>query len=447
MDTDRGFRLLRAAFIAGAVTDALAVIPMLSPSVAAALWGFKDPGGPYLLAMGSAAALMLGWTGLLVWAWQRPLERRFIAALTAVVIGGLAVTEIVGVLAAWVALWRVVPTLILQTVLLALFGVAEGVITWRFVAGLGAVSNMNDGYAWGIWEPVNVVVFTGIGAGALGVGLLTYLVNRGEYHGLVRPAVLLGAICYTLGGSSIMVALGRYWNALLLPFPPLWNLKSALLEVAVCVLAYICVLWIEVLPSVLDGAAASRSPRWSRIGKVWGPRLASVMPYVIALAIVLPVMHQSSLGGLMLLERFGLFPNAIGFFWGALFLAAAAYFLYRFAKNPLVDWWAAIPGGVLVTIAVMIGLSGIFPGLEQGGVMFLGIGLTFLVLYLIPTANGGQKWAVFPAIPLIVLGLLFLLTFTSLWSYFWPLALVIAGGWMLWRAFRPGSKNTTVTRL
>lgn len=124
MDTDRGFRLLRAAFIAGAVTDALAVIPMLSPSVATALWGFEDPGGPYLLAMGSAAALMLGWTGLLVWAWQRPLERRFIAALTAVVIGGLAVTEIVGVLAGWVALRRVVPTLVLQAVLLALFGVA-----------------------------------------------------------------------------------------------------------------------------------------------------------------------------------------------------------------------------------------------------------------------------------------------------------------------------------
>lgn len=143
-----------------------------------------------------------------------------------------------------------------------------------------------------------------------------------------------------------------------------------------------------------------------------------------------------------------LFPGLPGVVWGALFMAmiSLAFWLVFFAR-PSSNWWAAIPGGVLVTIAVMIGLSGIFPGLEQGGVMFLGIGLTFLVLYLIPMANGGQKWAIFPAIPLIVLGLLFLLTFTSLWSYFWPLALVIAGGWMLWRAFRPGSKNTTVTRL
>lgn len=192
--------------------------------------------------------------------------------------------------------------------LLALFGVAEAVITWRFVAGLGAVSNMNDGYAWGIWEPVNVVVFTGIGAGALGVGLLTYVLNRGAYHPLVRPAVLLGAICYTLGGSSIMVALGRYWNALLLPVVPFWNLASALLEVAVCVLAYLVVLWIEVLPAILEAAAASRWPFWVRVGRFFGPWLQKLLPYFVAAAVVLPVMHQSSLGGLMLIPETKVHP-------------------------------------------------------------------------------------------------------------------------------------------
>lgn len=192
--------------------------------------------------------------------------------------------------------------------LIAIFGASALVMAYRFFAGVGAVSNMTDGFTWGIWEPINVVVFTGIGAGALGVGLLTYLLNRGEYHGLVRPAVLLGAICYTLGGSSIMVALGRYWNALLIPVVPFWNLRSALLEVAVCVLLYIVVLWVEVLPSVLDGAAASRSPRWSAFGRRWGERLAKAMPFVIALAIILPVMHQSSLGGLMLIAETKVHP-------------------------------------------------------------------------------------------------------------------------------------------
>ncbi|HTN51817.1 MAG TPA: Ni/Fe-hydrogenase cytochrome b subunit [Anaeromyxobacter sp.] len=189
----------------------------------------------------------------------------------------------------------------LMTTLLAIFAVAAAVMVYRFFAGIGPVSNMTDGFTWGIWEPVNVVVFTGIGAGAYGVGLLCYLLNKGKYHGLVRPAVLVGAISYTLGASSIVVALGRYWNAYWLPWVPYWNLGSALLEVAVCVLSYVLVLWVEVLPSVFDGAAASASPSWAAWGKKWGARLAAAMPFIIALAILLPTMHQSSLGGLMLI--------------------------------------------------------------------------------------------------------------------------------------------------
>jgi len=189
----------------------------------------------------------------------------------------------------------------LMKTLLVTFAVAAVVMLYRFFVGVGPVSNMTDGFTWGIWEPVNVVVFTGMGAGALATGILCYLFNKGEYHGLVRPAVLLGAIAYTLGGSSILVALGRWWNAALLPILPWWNLNSALLEVAVCVMAYLAVLWIEVLPAVFDGAAASKAPRWAAFGKRWGARLASAMPFIIALAILLPVMHQSSLGGLMLI--------------------------------------------------------------------------------------------------------------------------------------------------
>jgi Ni/Fe-hydrogenase subunit HybB-like protein len=189
----------------------------------------------------------------------------------------------------------------LMLTLLALFAVSAAVMGYRFFTGIGPVSNMSDGFTWGIWEPVNVVVFTGIGAGAYGVGLLCYLLNKGKYHALIRPAVLVGAIAYTLGASSILVALGRYWNSYWLPWVPFWNLSSALLEVAVCVLSYVIVLWIEVLPSVFDGAAASPAPKMSAFGKKWGALLNKAMPYIIALAILLPTMHQSSLGGLMLI--------------------------------------------------------------------------------------------------------------------------------------------------
>jgi hypothetical protein len=117
-------RLLRTAFALGAVTDALAVVPMLFPPMAALLWGFDETSGAYRFAMGYAASLMLGWTGLLVWAYQRPLERRFVAALTVLVIYGLAATEIAAVVAGHMPAWRMVPTWILQAGLLAVFAAA-----------------------------------------------------------------------------------------------------------------------------------------------------------------------------------------------------------------------------------------------------------------------------------------------------------------------------------
>jgi hypothetical protein len=121
---DKQERLLRVAFAAGAIADAIAVVPMVFPPVAALLWGFKDPTGPYRFAMGYGAALMLGWTGLLVWAYQRPLERRFVAALTLFVILGLVITEVVAVLGGHISFCRLVPTWLLQAVLLGVFASA-----------------------------------------------------------------------------------------------------------------------------------------------------------------------------------------------------------------------------------------------------------------------------------------------------------------------------------
>src|SRR5512135_1889170 len=44
-------RLLRIAFLAGAITDAAALLPMLIPQLAAWVWGFRDVPGSYRFAM------------------------------------------------------------------------------------------------------------------------------------------------------------------------------------------------------------------------------------------------------------------------------------------------------------------------------------------------------------------------------------------------------------
>ena len=94
---------------------------MLVPSMATLLWGFDEFSGAYRFAMGYGAALMLGWTALLVWAYQRPLERRFVAALTALVICGLIATGVLAVVSGHLPAWRMAPTFCIQAVLLFLF--------------------------------------------------------------------------------------------------------------------------------------------------------------------------------------------------------------------------------------------------------------------------------------------------------------------------------------
>ncbi len=193
--------------------------------------------------------------------------------------------------------------------LLVLAGVGALLLVWRFLAGLGATTGLNDGYPWGIWIAWDVVVGTALACGGYAVALLCYVLNRGHYHPLVRSAILTSALGYSMAGISIVVDVGRYWNLWkVVLFPGKWNLNSVLLEVALCVMAYVVVLWIELSPTFLerwrDGAPGFRQ----RLAAALLPRLERILIWIIALGLLLPTMHQSSLGSVMLIARGKLDP-------------------------------------------------------------------------------------------------------------------------------------------
>lgn len=90
--------LVKVAFLAGAVTDGLAVIPMLSRRAGAALFGgdASRDSAAYRYAMGVGAALMAGWTILLLWGALNPVERRDLLLLTVFpVITGIVLATVV----------------------------------------------------------------------------------------------------------------------------------------------------------------------------------------------------------------------------------------------------------------------------------------------------------------------------------------------------------------
>jgi len=186
--------------------------------------------------------------------------------------------------------------------LLFIFGLGCVALAVRFFQGLGAATAMSDGYAFGLWIAVDVVVGTAIGCGGYAMALLVYVMNKGQYHPLVRPAMLTGALGYTFAGASIFIDVGRYWGIWKIPtYVPWWNFSSALLEVALCVMTYIIVLWLEFSPALLEGLRQGQNAFLKRLAETWGPRLETAMPWIIAMGLLLPTMHQSSLGTVMLL--------------------------------------------------------------------------------------------------------------------------------------------------
>ena len=189
-------------------------------------------------------------------------------------------------------------------IMLVLWGLGTVAALWRFTQGLGAATAMNDGYPWGIWIAFDVVVGTGLASGGYAMALLVYVFNRGRYHPLVRPALVTSFLGYSVAGVAIAFDLGRYWNMWRIPVAiGDWNGTSVLLEVALCMMAYTAVLFLEVSPALLERLVQTGRKDRAELAQAWLPRVERALPFIIAVGLVLPTMHQSSLGSLLLVAR------------------------------------------------------------------------------------------------------------------------------------------------
>ncbi|MFC5354005.1 Ni/Fe-hydrogenase cytochrome b subunit [Azospirillum himalayense] len=180
----------------------------------------------------------------------------------------------------------------------ALVALAGVILFQRYTQGLAAASNLNDGYPWGIWVAIDVVIGSAFGCAGYVIALLCYILNRGEYHPLVRPAVLASLFGYGLAGLAVLVDLGRYWNFYHMMLPWYAQPNSVMLEVGLCVATYTLVLVVEFAPAFLErfGIEGLRA------------KLNRVLWVFIALGVLLPTMHQSSLGTMMVIVGHKLSP-------------------------------------------------------------------------------------------------------------------------------------------
>ena len=193
-------------------------------------------------------------------------------------------------------------------------------------------------------------------------------------------------------------------------------------------------------------------------------------------------------GFLSLLDVMGIISNGGGIFWGLVFAAGALAFLYLLFSDQQNNWWAAFPGFTLLGLAVssflpdsleaydglalFVGISlafwwvyfmdrerwwaiipagvmltlGIISVLDNvseadtGGSLFLGLGLTFLLVAILP-GGSSRMWALIPGTILLILGALVGTPFSGVSQYFWPVLLILLGGFFVIRFFRRPSSG------
>jgi len=178
----------------------------------------------------------------------------------------------------------------------------------RFLFGLGAVTNLDQQYPWGLWIGLDVGAGVALAAGGFTTAALGHIMHRDKYETVIRPALLTAMLGYTFVALSVSVDIGRWyyiWHPLVM-----WNGNSALFEVGICVMMYLTVLYIEFLPIVterfigkvnLPGMLGKFNKTVDGLLRKLDRGLSKTMFVFIIAGVVLSCLHQSSLGTLMII--------------------------------------------------------------------------------------------------------------------------------------------------
>lgn len=169
-------------------------------------------------------------------------------------------------------------------------GFAFAIVSFRFLFGLGASTNLTDATPWGVWIGFDLLGGVALAAGGFVICAFVYVMKIEKFHSIVRPAVLTAFLGYLAFISGLILDVGLPWTIWHVMFN--WNLNSALFEVAVCVMFYTTVLALEFLPVPLES-----TNRFASVRRF----LTKIRLPLVILGIMLSTLHQSSLGSMFLI--------------------------------------------------------------------------------------------------------------------------------------------------
>ncbi len=215
-----------------------------------------------------------------------------------------------------ITLWRVIVAIIFVTGLYATY--------IRFFEGFRASTNLSDQMPWGLWVGLGTLCGIGLSAAGFGISAAVYLLGMERYRPILRASILISFLGYLTVCVGYLYEIGlpwRFWHPIVM-----WNHRSVLFDVCICIMTYTTVLTFEFAPAVIE-----KLP-WKAFRETVLRFHHKILIGVVLAGVLLSSMHQSYLGGLFLIARGKVHP-----LWYSQYMHALFYL-------------SAIPAGLALTV-------------------------------------------------------------------------------------------------
>lgn len=175
---------------------------------------------------------------------------------------------------------------------------AAVILVVRFANGLGAVTNLDQRFPWGLWIGFDVVAGVALAGGAYVVTFLVYVMRLELYRPIVRVTVLNGFLAYVFYAGALVLDLGRPWNVINPIIGNSFGLTSVLFLVAWHFMLYMTAQLVEFFPAIAEWLG------WKRVHRV----MSGLTVGAVIIGITLSTLHQSGLGALYLMAKGKIHP-------------------------------------------------------------------------------------------------------------------------------------------
>jgi Ni/Fe-hydrogenase subunit HybB-like protein len=167
------------------------------------------------------------------------------------------------------------------------------ILAVRFTYGLGAVTNLDQRFPWGLWIGFDVLTGVAFAGGAYMITFLVYILRMEQYRSIVRVTVLNGFLAYVFYAGALLIDLGRPWNVVNPIIGNDFGLTSVLFLVAWHFMLYMMAELVEFSPAVAEWLGLERIRRV----------LKGLTVGAVIFGITLSTLHQSGLGALYLMAK------------------------------------------------------------------------------------------------------------------------------------------------